>query len=139
MLILLPRTSDKSQPLDGTLYGPLKEKHGFYNKEVDKWITNYSKKTLTIFEIDIVMGAAYSKAFTSSNIISGFRCTEIYPLNPHIFNEQAFMSSYIIDQPFGSIATGELVANSSVSTPIENKDVPDRMLPVFTPLHVSAN
>lgn len=64
----------------------------------------------TIYDIAIVMGAAYPKAFTPSNIIKGFRCTGIYPLNPHIFNYQAFMSSYIVDRPFDSVATSESVA-----------------------------
>lgn len=116
MLTLAPHTSHETQPLDKTVYGPLKGKHGFYNAEVDTWMVNNPGKTFTIYNIAGVIGLAYPRAFTPSNITSGFRSTGIYPFNPDIFNDQAFMSSYVTDRPLESAATSELLISNSTST-----------------------
>lgn len=99
LLTFPPHTSNKLQPLDLTIVGPLK---GYYNEEVDNWHRNNPGKTFDIYNIAETVGRVYHRAFSTSNIISGFSTVGIYPLNPNIFPDSAFLVSYVSDRPFES-------------------------------------
>ena len=45
---------------------------------------------------------AYTKAFTPSNIINGFKVCGLYPLNSDIFSEEDFLPSSVTDRPLTS-------------------------------------
>lgn len=60
-----PHCSHKLQPLDRTVYGPLKR---FYNDSCSRWMAGNPGRTLSIYEIGMLLGDAYPKAFTPSNI-----------------------------------------------------------------------
>ena len=96
MLTFPPHTSHKFQPLDLSVYGPLQT---FYGQSIDAWLRNNPGKTFTIYCIAEALGKAYPRAFTTSNIVSGFKKPGIYPFDRGVFSEQDFMVSYVTDRP----------------------------------------
>jgi hypothetical protein len=95
LLTIPPRTSNKLQPLDCAIYGPLKS---YYNSACDNWMLNHPGRTLTIYKIAECFGSAFPLAFSKRNIESAFRVTGIWPVNINIFTEDDFLSSYVTDR-----------------------------------------
>ena len=79
--------SHRLQPLDVTVFGPFKT---FYNRFADAWMTTNPGRSISIYEIAELSGAAFSKAFNLENITSAFKATGIFPLNPLVFTENDF-------------------------------------------------
>lgn len=96
MVTFPPHTSHKLQPLDLTVYGPLKT---YYNQGVDEWHINNPGVTFDIYRVAQVVGKVFSKALSTQNITSGFESAGIYPLNRHKFTDDDFLSSYVTDRP----------------------------------------
>ena len=84
LLTIPPHTSHKLQPLDRTVYGLLKR---YFNVAAQDWMTNHPAQRTTIYQISELIGIAYPKAMTPTNIINGFKITGIYSLNRNIFSE----------------------------------------------------
>ncbi|GFO18340.1 tigger transposable element-derived protein [Plakobranchus ocellatus] len=82
------------QPLDRTIFGRLKMHN---NKAINSWMYNHPGKRQTIHDVAGILGAAYSRAFTLDNAISGFRATGICPLNDEVFSEADFYQCYLSD------------------------------------------
>ena len=95
LLSFPPHCSHKLQPLDRSVYGPLKR---FYNAACDDWVVS-NPRPMTIFDIVGIVSKAYAKAFTPSNITAGFKVAGIEPFNANIFNEDEFLASYVTDRP----------------------------------------
>lgn len=96
LLTFPPHCSHKLQPLDLTVYGPLKR---FYNDECSRWMINNPGRTISIHDIGGLLGAAYPRAFTPTNIISGFRASGISPFNRNIFGDHEYDPSFVTDRP----------------------------------------
>ncbi|GFO08451.1 hypothetical protein PoB_003495600 [Plakobranchus ocellatus] len=94
LLSLPPYCSHKMQPLDRTIFGPLKM---HYNKAIKSWMYNHPGNRQTIHDVAGILGAAYSRAFTLDSAISGFRATGICPLNDEVFSEADFYQCYLSD------------------------------------------
>lgn len=90
-----PHTSHKLQPLDLSVYSPLKN---YYNQAVETWLYNHKGNTFDIYAVAEALGAAYPKAFTPSNILSGFRKSGICPFDPDIFTDDDYLSAYVTDR-----------------------------------------
>lgn len=95
LLTLPPHTSNKTQPLDRTVFGPFKQ---FYNQGADAWMMGHPGLTLTIYDLPQLCSIAWDRATTPINIKSGFRCTGISPFDRNIFTEQDYMSSTVTDR-----------------------------------------
>lgn len=95
MVTFPPHTSHKLQPLDISVYGPLKT---YYNQAVEAWLYNHNGNTFTIYSVAEALGIAYPRAFTPRNILSGFRKSGIFPLDPEIFTEDDFLGAYVTDR-----------------------------------------
>ncbi|XP_065665661.1 uncharacterized protein LOC136087083 [Hydra vulgaris] len=65
LLTLPPHCSHKLQPLDRSVFGPLKK---FYNSACDSWLKTHPNTPMTIYDIFENLGIAYTRAFTSQNI-----------------------------------------------------------------------
>ena len=87
-----PHCSHKLQPLDVSVYGPMK---GFYRKALHDWQLSHPGTRVTLYDMGGIFGRAYDLAFTRSNIISGFRATGIFPLNSDVFNETDFLPASV--------------------------------------------
>lgn len=96
ILTLPPHTSNKTQPLDRSVYGPLKT---YFNDEANSWMMRNPGQTITIYQMGQLIGNAWLKAASPGNIISGFRVTGIWPFNKHIFGEDEFLPSAVTDRP----------------------------------------
>ena len=70
MVSFPPHCSHKLQPLDRSVYGPLKR---YYNVACDDWIVSHKGRTMTIYDVPAMVGLAYPKAMTPANIQAGFK------------------------------------------------------------------
>lgn len=104
MVSFPPHTTHKLQPLDVSVYGPLKR---YYNAECDDWMVS-NARPMTIFDIVQVASPAFVKAFTPSNIIAGFQKTGIEPFNSSKFdNEDEFLAASVTDRPLPADNVGQ--------------------------------
>ncbi|XP_072758706.1 uncharacterized protein [Anoplolepis gracilipes] len=78
LLSFPPHCTHKLQPLDRSVYGPLKKA---INTASNAWIHNNPEKTMKIYDISSIVATAFPLAVTSSNIQAGFRNTGIFPFN----------------------------------------------------------
>lgn len=65
-----PHCSHKLQPLDISIYGPLK---CYYNSGCNDWLLNHPGRPLSIYDVAEVSAQAYYKSFTPENIAAGFK------------------------------------------------------------------
>ena len=96
LLSFPPHCSHKLQPLDRSVYGPLKRYLGCAQAN---WLRNNRGRTMTIHDIPGVLRDAWASASTQANITSGFRVSGIVPLNPEVFCEADFCPSQVTDRP----------------------------------------
>ncbi|KAF2903168.1 hypothetical protein ILUMI_03015 [Ignelater luminosus] len=85
-----PHTSHKLQARDVSVFGPFQN---FYNAAVDSWVVRHPGQTLTIYNVAELVGQAFDKSKTPSNIKSGFKKTGIFPFDRDIFTEDEFLTS----------------------------------------------
>ncbi|CAG4997620.1 unnamed protein product [Parnassius apollo] len=93
LLTIPPHTSHKTQPLDRTVFAPLKA----YYDTCSDWMDQNPGKTITIYETSELLGNI-NTIFTPLNVLSGFRVNGIYPFNKDIFTDDVFLSSYVTDR-----------------------------------------
>lgn len=96
MLSFPPHCSHKLQPLDRSVFGPLKK---FVNSACASWMKNHPGSTISIYDIPGIVASSLPHAITPITIMSGFRVAGIYPLNRDIFTEADFLPSYVTDRP----------------------------------------
>ncbi|XP_071945228.1 uncharacterized protein [Antedon mediterranea] len=137
MLSFPPHCSHRLQPLDRSVYGPLK-KH--INTACDGWILNHPGKTMTIYEIPGIVATAYPLAATPNNIQAGFKATGVFPYNRDIFPESAFAPSYVTDRPMPEINApvpedDEPRAEDNLLMPLDDPPMPldEPSLPLHDP------
>lgn len=85
MLSFPPHCSHRLQPLDRSVFGPLKR---HINTACDAWMRNNPGKTI-----------AYPLGATPLNIQAGFRVARVQPYNRDVFLETEFAPSYVMDRP----------------------------------------
>ncbi|KAJ4430929.1 hypothetical protein ANN_19522, partial [Periplaneta americana] len=113
LLTIPPHTSHKLQPLDRSLFGPLKK---YYNTAAADWMLMNPGKTITIYEVAGLLGIAFPQAVTPKNIMSGFISSGIWPLNSNIFTDDEFLTSYVTDRSNPVKEPLPLVENSVASS-----------------------
>lgn len=112
MFTFPPHTSHKLQPLDRSVFGPLKK---YYGKACNDWLLHHPGTPLTIYNVAECFGTAFPLAFTPSNIQSGFKAAGIWPFNDNIFTEDEFMCSFVTDRPLldeETVSEGSNTTNS---------------------------
>ncbi|KAF2891884.1 hypothetical protein ILUMI_14289 [Ignelater luminosus] len=90
MLTLHPHTSAKLQPLDVGIHGPFKS---YYNSAMDSWMLRNPGVPVTIYDVGQMIGTAFIKAMTPSNIMQYFKKTGIWPFDKDIFSDDDFLPS----------------------------------------------
>lgn len=98
VLTLPPHTSHKLQPLDRSVFGPIKK---FYNEACRQWmrLPQHAAQPIQMSDIPGLARDAIQSGATSANIQSGFRVAGIHPFNPNIFPEEEFLPADITDRP----------------------------------------
>lgn len=92
MLTFPPHCSHRLQPLDVTVYGPVK---GAYATAHDTWMKQNAGNAMQIMHIPLIVGTALDRGATTANIKSGFRCTGICPFDSGIFQDSDFISTEV--------------------------------------------
>lgn len=95
IITLPPHCSHKLQPLDISIFAPLK---AYYNSAVDSWLLHHPGKPLTIYEVAGCVGVAVERSMTPLNIKAGFKKTGIFPFDREIFTPDDFLSSSVTDR-----------------------------------------
>lgn len=93
VITLPPHTSNKTQPLDRTVFGPLK---AAYNQLANSWMMMNVGKGITIYNVAELGGKAWLKAATPANIVSGFKASGIWPYDRDIFSDYEYLPSTIL-------------------------------------------
>jgi len=96
MVCLPPHTTHRLQPLDVTVYGPLKVN---YNTECDKFMLSNPGRRITTYDLGGLFGAAYVRTATMQKAVTGFQSTGIWPINPDIFTDADFLPSTVTEEP----------------------------------------
>lgn len=98
LLSFPPHCTHKLQPLDVSVFGPVKS---YYETEVLAWHRNHTNQRLEIADIPELACKAIDLALTPTNIKSGFRASGISPYNPNIFTDSDFVQARIaaLNQP----------------------------------------
>ncbi|KAJ8915953.1 hypothetical protein NQ315_016629 [Exocentrus adspersus] len=76
ILVLPPHTSHRLQPLDVSFMFPL---NSYYEQEVKNWLRIHPGQVITVHDIGSLFGAAFQRAATPQNAVSGFKNTGICP------------------------------------------------------------
>ena len=95
LLTFPPHCSHKLQPLDRAVYGPLKR---YYNQACNLWQMQNPGRPMNIYDVAGNLWTSYPLAFTPKNIMAGFEVSGIYPMNPNIFRDDEFLSSFVTDR-----------------------------------------
>lgn len=121
LLTLPPHCSHKIQPLDKTVFGPLKR---YYNEACRNWLTNHPGRRISIYEIAGLVGQAFPFAFSTNNILSGFSKVGIYPFNSSIFTEEDFAAASVTDlqqpEPPANPSTTDKTTTTDTTTSTED-------------------
>ncbi|KAI7796638.1 hypothetical protein IRJ41_003050 [Triplophysa rosa] len=121
MLSFPPHCSHRLQPLDRSVYGPLKR---HINSACDAWMRNIPGKTISIYDIPGIVAIAYPLAATPLNIQAGFRVAGVQPYNRDVFLETEFAPSYVTDRPIQNPALPGPSTNSALPGPSTNLSDP---------------
>ncbi|XP_043470932.1 uncharacterized protein LOC122504099 [Leptopilina heterotoma] len=92
-----PHTTNKLQPLDRSVFGPIKH---YFHAACDTWmrLPQNAGKTITIYDIPRIAAKPIESGASVSNIKSGFAVSGIWPLNENVFTDIDFLPSDITDR-----------------------------------------
>ena len=124
LLSFPPHCSHRLQPLDCTVYFPLKR---YYNAQCDSWCNSHPGRPMQPLDIPGVCAMAFKSAMTPGNIQSGFEVIGIYPLNRSRIQDDEFLPSSVTyrlipDAPSGectsfSVSADQTTAQTTVPEP----------------------
>ena len=109
-----PHCSHRLQPLDVSFYGPLKS---YYKNAVGEWNLSNPGKRISIYDIPACFARAFNKTCTYENITSGFRKSEIFPLNSDTFTDADFLAATVFQQEPEKMQTNAPTTEPSASAP----------------------
>ena len=114
---LPPHCSHKCQPLDLSVFGPLKTA---YYKRCSEWLHSNSGKRITQYEVASLFGDAYCSISNIQKCVSGFRAAGIYPFNSGVFSDEDFLAAENLMQSHAQPETDSVAvvgAEAGASTP----------------------
>lgn len=118
-----PHTSHKLQPLDRTVFGPLKR---YFNSAADGWLRSNPVKVMSIYDIPTVLKDSFSLGVSPHNIQKGFNVTGIWPYNRDVFQDDEFLPAEVTNRPLPEInnTTVESEPTITAETQIEKPRTP---------------
>jgi len=111
VITIPPHTSNKTQPLDRSVFAPMKAAYG---RLTDAWMLRNPGRHVTIYDVAELGGTAFMRAATPTNICSGFRASGTWLPDPDAFNAEEYLPSDLTDRP--APATSGLSTSTGVST-----------------------
>lgn len=128
MLSLPPHGSHRMQPLDVSIYGPLK---AAYKQECNILMKTEMGMKITQNHIASLFRKAYQKVATIPKAEAGFAATGIYPLNPEVFTDEDFVAAEIL-------GSGELMIVPEEQRDLDNETPEIQVIPFSTDPPVAA-
>ncbi|XP_072403230.1 uncharacterized protein [Diabrotica undecimpunctata] len=119
LLTFPPHCTHKLQPLDRTIFGPLKKA---INTACDNWMRSNVGKVMTIYDIPSIAKFSFDVAITAKNMSAGFAATGTWPVNTDIFGEADFLPSQVTDRPNPEV---EQTVSEVVDNPAERTITPN--------------
>lgn len=107
-----PHTTHKMQPLDKSVFGPIKN---YFEQEINTFQKSYSGHIINQYDVAKIFGPAYSKGATPQYAVSGFKATGLWPLNPFIFGDEEYAPASVTDRPESSTVMEHI--NSNITEP----------------------
>ena len=101
MICLPPHSTHLMQPLDKTIFGPLKTA---YNAACDRWMVSHPGRRIVTYDQAELFCEAYLKAANMRNAINGFSSCGLWPFKPDVFTDEHFAPCMITDEPEPSVA-----------------------------------
>ena len=119
LLSFPPHRSHRLQPLDVSVFGPLKT---YKDQKMDTWMRENPGRSMSIHDIPSIVSYAFPLAFIPSNIAAGFRKTGIYPFDRNAIAADEYLQSYgtyreFLPDPEEMDPTKETVLVKSTSSP----------------------
>ena len=93
IVTLPPHTSNKTQPPDRTVFGPMTQ---YFN--ANSWQLSHPGQGITIYQSAEFIGAAYTKACSAQNILNGFKASGVWLLNRNIFADVDFLPATVFER-----------------------------------------
>ena len=122
VLLCLPsHTTHALQPLDRAFFSPLKR---YFQQETQAAMRHEGKNGLSRSKIGYLLGAAWKKAASVGNAVSGFQACGIFPFNPHVIPDHMFC---IAD------ATTQDPGTAKPSTPVKTGNEPSTSNTIISP------
>ncbi|KAK6177151.1 hypothetical protein SNE40_015311 [Patella caerulea] len=100
--------------IDVSVYSPLKR---YFNEACNAWQLSHPGQTITIYNYNMseLLNSAFPKAFTISNIMSGFRRPGIWPFNRDAFKDDEFLGAFVTDRPNPDITLDDEITTGESS------------------------
>ncbi|CAH1982823.1 unnamed protein product [Acanthoscelides obtectus] len=112
ILSVPPHATNKLQPLDVAVYGPIGT---YFEREVDKWQKQHPAQHITFYELGAILGSAYLQGATPQNEISGFKKTGILDGNIDVFSDLDFVPSQVTEKEYDANKAQNLAASNGQS------------------------
>lgn len=94
LVLLPPHTSHALQPLDVSLFKPLKS---YYHQQATSWQHAHPNQGITKVAFGGIFKQAWNQAATVGNAIKGFEKTGIFPLNANAIPDHKFVGDQELD------------------------------------------
>ncbi|VDI17976.1 Hypothetical predicted protein [Mytilus galloprovincialis] len=117
MFCLPPHTTDWTQPLDRSVFGPLKRS---YNLFCEAFLRQNPGRIVTRYDFCGLFKQAFNEKMNLVNIFSGFRATGIFPFKPNAIPIEAYgpsKTSVLNVEVEASIENGHDVSKDQNQTP----------------------
>lgn len=96
MVSFPPHCSHKLQPLDLSVFGPLKKRTV---SALQNWLRNHPGQSMTMYDLPRVVVEAWNNSLVGRNITVGFQKAGIFPFNRDVFSEGDYAPSSVTDRP----------------------------------------
>ena len=132
MISLPPHCTHALQPLDRTVFGPLKSA---YNGECSDFLVDHPLHVINKWTFPTLFRKSWEKALSVENITSGFRACGIYPFNAGAVPQSAYGPSKTTDVPLIQTTVAEFGDAMLATTPVTT-DTP--LIVAVTPVTADA-
>lgn len=96
LLSFPPHCSHRLQPLDVSVFGPVKRAA---NTLCQDWVKAHPGRVMQIYDLPPIFARALEIGATDINIKAGFKASGIWPFDKQIFQEMDYMPSETTDRP----------------------------------------
>ncbi|KAJ8042416.1 hypothetical protein HOLleu_13465 [Holothuria leucospilota] len=97
MFCLPPHTTKYLQPLDRSVYKPLKV---FYQHATHKFVRSQPGSTISKYRFGSLFSEAWGKTATVANAVNGFKSCGVFPLDRYAIPEDAYQPAETSERPF---------------------------------------